>query len=234
MGFLLLGTVLFLLNTLREQLGEAGLFWTTAFLFCVSLATWFYGKAEYGLSAPRQLVYYALALIALVSGWLVCYRGENSVKALLAQRIEARRAAALAANINDLDWSKPDVPWVPYSREKALDTARRGYTLFIDYTASWCMNCKTNEKLIINTPMVRKEMQRLGIIPFQADYSLYDPEIKKDLDEYQRSGVPMYIVIPAGQPDKALILDEVLTYDQLIAAFQKAGPSHEAAGLAMK
>jgi len=62
-------------------------------------------------------------------------------------------------------------------------------------------------------------------VPFKADFTSYDHEIQKDLVRFGRSGVPMYVVIPAGRPDDPILLDEVITSSSVIAALEKAGPS---------
>ena len=68
-------------------------------------------------------------------------------------------------------------------------------------------------------------MERLGVLPFEADYTLLDPDIKADLDKYGSGGVPMYIVVPANRPDEAIRLDELLTTDTIVRALEEAGPS---------
>jgi thiol:disulfide interchange protein DsbD len=109
-----------------------------------------------------------------------------------------------------------------------MDAVRSGRTIFVDYTAEWCVNCKANEKLVLDTAEVRDAMRRLGVVPFKADYTSPDPEIKEDLERFNRSGVPMYVVYPANQPDKPILLDELLTKSSVINALNRAGPSETA------
>ena len=97
--------------------------------------------------------------------------------------------------------------------------------MLIDYTAEWCVNCKANEKLVLNTAVVKKAMQEAGVVPFKADYTSFNPEIKADLDRFKRSGVPMYVIVPANKPDAPILLDEILTPTAVIDALRRASAS---------
>jgi len=223
-GFVLLATVVWLLNPLVAQLGGSGLLWTLVFLLFVAFAAWLYGKVEFGAPRARKVRIYGAALLLVVGGWLLCFHAVHTIPELVAAE-RARRFGAMASDPARLDWSAGSIPWVPYARDKAMKLARQGYTVFIDYTAEWCINCKTNEKLVIRAEPVRRTLRRLGVVPMKADYTSYDPVIKEDLARYGRAGVPMYVILPAGRPEESILLDELLTVDSLIAALNRAGPS---------
>jgi suppressor for copper-sensitivity B len=199
MGFLMLGTVVWLLRPLVAQIGGEGLLWTLVFLLFVSAAAWCYGRVDYGSSMTRRTTCYGGAVLLVVVGWWFSFIAM-----------------------------KPDpgeIAWVPYSRQQALDLAHQGNTIFVDYTADWCLNCKANERLVIDTPQVRKALQRLGVVPMKADFTKFDPEIAEDLKRFKRSGVPMYVILPAGRPDEPILLNEILTQGAIIEGLEKAGPS---------
>jgi thiol:disulfide interchange protein len=222
MGFVLMGTVIWLLNTVFAQIGGQGLMWTLVFLLFVSTAAWLYGKVAFDATRARKMAHYTASLVLIATGWVICFRVASSIPELVAQQ----RAQWLAGGATGVapSWEK-DIPWLPYTRDRAQKAVDSGKTVFVDYTAEWCANCKANEKLVINTAAVREAMTRLGIVPFRANYTWLDPEIKADLDRYRRGGVPMYLVIPAGRPKDGFVLNELLTQSSLIAALEKAGPS---------
>jgi thiol:disulfide interchange protein len=113
--------------------------------------------------------------------------------------------------VNAVDWDQEEFPWLPYTRARARAVVEAGYPVFIDYTATWCMTCRSNKMTVLETDRVRQAMQQLGIIPFKADYTIEKPEIREDLEKYGSANVPMYLVFPAGKPDDANKLDEILT-----------------------
>lgn len=224
MGFLLLGTVIWLVNPLPNQIGGRGLLWTLVFLLFVALGVWFYGRVEFGASADKKLKNYGAAAFCIVAGWLLSFSGNRGIAVLIEQQRELRLGGTIAWD--NLDWSDDDIPWVPYTRQRALMAVEQGYTVFVDYTADWCASCKSNEAVAINTRDVRRIMQENNVIPFEADYTSYDPEITEDLKRFGRSGVPMYVIYPAGRPDEAILLDELLTSDTTVVnSLRQAGPS---------
>ncbi len=236
MGFCLLGTVVWLLNPLAAQIGGYGLLLAVLFLLLVSVGVWLYGKVEYGAALRRKITYYALTAGVIVGGWFVCFRLLSTIPGL----IEERRELLLASwnqptsgtqpsdEFAGIVWKGDEIPWIPYTRQRAGRAVDAGYTIFIDYTAEWCVNCKANEKAVINTEAVREAMKRLRILPFKADYTLPSREIAEDLKKHGSGGVPLYLIIPAGRPDNVIRLDEVLTQSALIGGLEKAAKESRA------
>ena len=52
----------------------------------------------------------------------------------------------------------------------------------MDYTADWCLNCKTNEKAFIETEAVRAALVDMDILPMVADWTNEDEDITKWLE----------------------------------------------------
>jgi thiol:disulfide interchange protein DsbD len=225
MGFVLLATVVWLLNTLSFQLGGRGLVWALLYLLFVSMAVWFYGKVAYDAAAGRKLKMYGAAVLCVVGGWLFCFRWVTTIPALVQQQIDLHKGGTV--NIAEASaWDDPGrIDWVPYTRARAYEAVNAGYTVFIDYTAEWCVSCKGNEIAFIDVPPVRATMARLGVVPFKADYTLRDPELTEDLKRHGRSAVPMYLIIPANRPEDVILLDEVPSQASIIENLEKAGPS---------
>ncbi|MHC4445190.1 MAG: cytochrome c biogenesis protein CcdA [Planctomycetota bacterium] len=225
MAFILFAVVIWLFNTLATQLGAEGVVWALYFLLFVAVGSWFYGKVEFGASLRKKILYYSFAGIFLVGGWLFCFHLMTTIPQLIA----AQRKLLLGSEshwLDSLDWSKNKIPWLKYTPQRARKAVEAGRTVFVDYTAEWCKNCKTNEKLIIDTKPVREAMKRLRILPFKADYTLYDPEIRADLEKYGSGGVPLYLVIPANRPGEVIRLDEfIVSPKHVVRQLEKAGPS---------
>lgn len=227
MGFILLGTVVWLINPLRVQLGAYGLLLSLIFLLAVAIAVWIKGKIEFGAPLAKKVKLYTIAGIILLGGWLFPFRVMSTIPELIADQIEHHDL--IARGLRDkygknLDWSK-GIPWQPYVRELAIRDVQDGYTIFVDYTASWCMSCKSNLKVFIDQPEVIEVMRALDVVPYEADYSLRNPQIKKDLDLHGRAGVPMYLVYRPGEPESPEVLPEFLTKQTIIDALKRAGPS---------
>ncbi len=106
----------------------------------------------------------------------------------------------------------------PWSAE-ALAAAREQGPVFVNFTAAWCITCKVNEAVALNSAAVRAAFERGGITYLKADWTNEDPEITRALAEYQRSGVPLYLFYRAGE-DRAHVLPQLLTESLLLDALE--------------
>jgi thiol:disulfide interchange protein DsbD len=111
--------------------------------------------------------------------------------------------------------------WQPYS-EQALDAARRsGTPVFIDFTAAWCLSCQVNEKLVLHSSEVQRQLSERHVTLLRADWTKYDPAITQELASLGRSGVPTYVLYPALQSAAPDVLPEVLTKDLVLDAIKR-------------
>ena len=81
--------------------------------------------------------------------------------------------------------------------------------LFIDVTADWCLTCKSNELLVLNTTEIQSLFKKTDTSFIVLDWTHYDPEITKLLEEYNRNGIPLYIFIDEDSNTK--VLPQLLT-----------------------
>ena len=93
-----------------------------------------------------------------------------------------------------------------------LETAlKSGKIVFVDFTAEWCINCKVNEKAVINSTAVQNAFKEDGVLFLKADWTNGNPEITSLLKRFGRAGVPLYVIYPAGEPGQPVVLPELLT-----------------------
>ena len=96
----------------------------------------------------------------------------------------------------------------------AMVTERRaaGQTVFVDFTAAWCVTCKVNERLVLEKASTRALFKEANTAFLVADWTNKNDEIARELARHGRSGVPLYLVYPSGNNDVSpLILPQVLT-----------------------
>ncbi|MFH1749194.1 MAG: cytochrome c biogenesis protein CcdA [Planctomycetota bacterium] len=119
------------------------------------------------------------------------------------------------------------IPWHRWEPGVAERLADEGYTVYIDYTATWCLTCQANKKFVLETDRIANKCRELGVYPIKADFTTYDREMFAELKAYDKVGVPLNLVYPAGKPDEAIVLPEVLTFGIVEDALDKAGPSEK-------
>jgi len=106
--------------------------------------------------------------------------------------------------------------WEKFSPEKLQAYERQGKTVFVDYTAAWCVTCQVNKQLVLQQPDVERGMRASGAMLLRADWTRRDPEITRALAALGRNGVPVYAIYrPGSEPQ---LLPEILTRDTVLAA----------------
>ncbi len=227
MGFLLIGTTVWLLSVLGEQLGESGIVWTVAFLGFLGMSAWIIGRIQPAWTARGKVSASLVALVvAIGGGWFsygVMYEPPGSSKsATVALGSSGPSADPAPAK---LDWSE-GIPWQAYRPGLAEELAAQGYTVFVDYTAAWCLTCQTNKKLVLETEAVRRRMQELGVVPLKADLTKPDPALSEELKRFGRPSVPLNVIYPAERPNEPpIVLPVLLRQSVVLEKLDLAGPS---------
>ena len=112
------------------------------------------------------------------------------------------------------------VPWQTFAPPDVATLVRSGHTVFVDIGAAWCVTCKVNERLIINSSTIRQRLLA-DVVPLQGDWTKPDPTIAAYLKSFGRFGLPFNAVFGPGAPD-GIVLPELLTQQAVLAAFDAA------------
>src|SRR6185369_9491321 len=96
------------------------------------------------------------------------------------------------------------LPWKPFSREELARLTSSGKTVMVDFTADWCLTCKVNLKLAVNTHDVLQEVTKNNVVPLLADWTDGSPEIKEVLTSLGSRSIPVLAIYPAGRPHEPI------------------------------
>ena len=226
MGFVLMATVVFLLYVIGKQLDVLGLVWVISFLCFLAFSAWLVGRIRLDWESGRRFVTWAAALGISAFGLWFCLFHAYDVRHPPQTQESGGSVETIVDRVARADWSK-EIPWQPFQPGLAEELARRGYTVFVDYTADWCVNCKTNLKTAVEIDSTRTLMRKLGIIPIIGDYTRENPKIRAELLKYGHNSVPLNLVYPAGQPEQehVIVLPVLFTPGIVQDALTRAGPS---------
>lgn len=123
------------------------------------------------------------------------------------------------------------IPWQPWSPQAVEEAVHAGRTAFVDFTAAYCTVCKANKNAAIDTEEVRAKMKALGIVPFQGDFTTGDQAIFETLQRFDRAGVPLNLIYPAGRPDSPMVLRPNLTKGYLLEQLDEAARASQVASV---
>jgi thiol:disulfide interchange protein DsbD len=204
MGFFLLATLLFLLWVIGAERGVEAIIWTASFLLALSVACWMKGAFIVPAASPTT---------RLVSGVLVLVLTIGSGFYFGAKFKATKIASGEIPLAGD---------WRPFTPERLQSELAQGHTVFVDFTAAWCLTCKFNEATVLESNAVREAFQRRGIIKFKADWTNADPAITKILKQFGRPGVPLYVLYPAGKAP--IVFPELLTQSIILDKLETITP----------
>src|SRR5213082_938091 len=128
MGFLLLATLLFLLYVLGAQRGLDGAIWASCFLLVIAIACWMKGAFVLPTAPAVKRIVVLVLMLVLVLGSGIYFIGDKF------------HSTNLASGDSRL---KGD--WQGFTPQRLQAELEQGHTVFVDFTAAWCLTCKFNE-----------------------------------------------------------------------------------------
>lgn len=180
LAFPMFATVIWLGFVLSDHVGAHGVLWMFLSLLVFGLALWIYGTWGTPSTAPRKrlLVGCGLAILVAVGAFTLMQRA-----------LEQEPPAASASSEQE-----GGITWEPWSPERVAWRLSQGKTVFVDFTAKWCVSCLAQERAFIDTEPVRNAIAAHDVVMLKADWTRRDKEITAGLAEHGRSSVPLYLV----------------------------------------
>jgi thiol:disulfide interchange protein DsbD len=174
-------------------------------LLLVGFVTWILGRWQAQLITARtRLVTRGLAAVAL----------------LLAGALVVRGSGGDAAADGGLSWQ-------PFSVARVQELRAAGRTVFVDFTAAWCITCQVNEQVVLSSRRVADAFRQYDVATLQADWTRFDSEITEALESFGRSGVPLYVLYPGDGYMSPIVLPTILSKQGVLDALSDAMGSTE-------
>ncbi len=210
MGFVLMGTVIYLLAVLKPQYVVP----TTGLLFGIAFTCWLVGRVRPEQEFGAKFRTWALGAAVVGISWIVMFPGLDE---RVLGRFHFRGLAAIMTPKDSL----------ASTSSTNLKTSRiiGPKTVLVDFTASWCQNCHYYEHAVLNSTAVIDSLRQLGIVALKADWSDDDPKVTEMLDILGSRQVPVVAVFSPRDPNNPTILRGSYTQQDILDAFKKAGPS---------
>ncbi len=94
-----------------------------------------------------------------------------------------------------------------------------GRPVLVNMTAAWCITCKVNERVALSSDAFYAALTASGTAYLVGDWTREDPEITRVLRQYDRAGVPLYVLFyPDARPPQ--VLPQLLTVSMVVDALQ--------------
>jgi thiol:disulfide interchange protein DsbD len=205
-GFCVVATILWLLWVLEAETRGMSLLLAVVGLTFFAVALWILG---HWATPARSFVCRFLAriialVISIVGIGLFFFSFDSSLHRLVDTYMPRYKTIA----------------WKSFSRPLLEQELRDGHTVFVKFTAKWCIICQTNQVVFLS-PEVVDAFERHEIVPLEADWTNGDEEITEMLRSIQRNGVPVYAVFRPGKAP--VLLPEIITVDEVVESIKNVG-----------
>jgi len=215
-------TVIWLVWVFSQVAGTTALMGLLASFLLLAIAGWFLGRWP-GKTAAAILASLVILLAIGSSVWSVRAFGITRLETPLAIRtVIFRNGSQVVAG------AQPGSAWQPFTPDALQQARAQGHPVFVDFTASWCLSCQVNERLILDRGDVRQRLHDSGATLLRADWTNQDPTITQALAALGRSGVPTYALYPADASQAPHVLPEVLTPGIVLDALNNLPPQKTA------
>ncbi|MBX9576376.1 MAG: thioredoxin family protein [Caulobacteraceae bacterium] len=205
LAFPMYGTALWLAWVFSRQAGAEALALLFAAALLVAFGLWLAGLNQSARAEGRAAVLSAVAAtLALFGG--VALAGTSTM-------LPAPTAGAEGPGATTL----PSQPWAA----EAVAAARaEGRPVLVNFTADWCVTCKINERAALSSGRVGQALEAANAVYLVGDWTRRDDVIAAELARHGRSGVPLYLLYPAGGGEPR-ILPQLLTEGTVVRALEE-------------
>ena len=200
LAFPLYGTVAWLVWVLVQEAGPGQSLSALFGLVLVGFAVWIYGRTR--LAPPRgRRLGSGLAAVGTAAAILL--------------------AVSLSTTGDGMANAEPRdrLVYEPFTAERLSSLEAMGKPVFVNLTASWCVTCLLNERVALDSEAVRQAFTARGIVALKGDWTRQNPEITALLQQFGRSGVPLYLLY--GGKGEPVILPQILTAGSVLDALGK-------------
>lgn len=88
--------------------------------------------------------------------------------------------------------------WQEYEPGKLEAARKSGKTVVLDFTANWCLNCKTLKATVLNRDEIIEAISAANVVPVEVDLTSEDAPGWDLLKQYQQTGIPLLVIEGPG------------------------------------
>jgi thiol:disulfide interchange protein DsbD len=180
----------------------------------LAFAFWIGLQARATKSLVRGKVLIALALSLAGVGLIVGIPSASQVEG-------SRSRACIASETSTPDPDEYGLIWEPYSEKRLANLVAEGRSVYLDFTAEWCITCQVNKRVVFSSPEVRSLIMQKNVALMRGDWTSKNPTITAALRRYGRNGVPLNVILSNGNINDPVILPNLLTPGVVIAELGK-------------
>jgi thiol:disulfide interchange protein DsbD len=161
------------------------------------------------IDPPIRFYWWIVAAFAVMAmGWLV-YRTFRITARPRRRTIWTMFGAAFSAVCILVALAFTDrgpIDWIAFTPERLAEKQSAGSVVVLDFTAEWCLNCKTLEATVLHRAEIVKLLHSPGVVPMRVDLTGNNTAGKAKLKSLNWIGIPLLAVYGPA-------ISEPITYD---------------------
>ena len=180
-----------------------------------------------------ETVIAGLWLVGLVAAFIVIARLSAARSSVLARGLAAAaigvgliwplaQARSSTASSGTNEAYSAEYETEAWSPERVAELTAEGRSVFVDFTAEWCVTCQANKLQTLQTRPVVEAFEAGNVAFLVADFTNSDTRIALELQKHNRAGVPMYLWYPSGETVPQ-VLPDLLSIDLVTGLVEAAG-----------
>lgn len=192
-----MATVIWLIYILAAQVNAFALSMTLLLLLTIGFIVWLKGAlAPYARFFSSAAGLITILAIVGVSYFAISTAGDEE---------------SLRHQDAPLIVDEQGIQWEAFTDATLDERLAEGDVVFVDVTAEWCMTCKANERLFIETDPIRDRIRDHNITALKADWTNRNEAISDFLQDYGRTGIPFYVIFYGKSRNNYLTLPVTIT-----------------------
>lgn len=205
LGFPIVGACVWLLWVFGAQQGNDAQGKVLVSLVAIALIVWMYGRSKVN---HKKLLHQWLMMV----GAIITIGGLYFWSIPTVNKIERV--------LKRPEFDAYGYEWLPYSKKTIAELRTQGRTVYVDFTAAWCITCQVNKRVVFSSNVVKNIIVDKNVALVRGDWTNADPEITEALSSYGRDGVPLNLIFTKEDYGNPIILPAILTPSIVVAALK--------------
>lgn len=116
--------------------------------------------------------------------------------------------------------------WIKFDPVKLQNYIKQGKIVFVNVTADWCMTCKYNKRVLLDTNEFFQLIKKYGVVCMEGDLTYNNDMVSLFLKMHNQGGIPFNIVFGPNAMS-GFKLGVVPTLNEVEKALKKAGDQED-------
>ena len=138
------------------------------------------------------------------------YRTFFFVLSLFLISLPIRFEEIITSNIVSKFYSNDNLVWIKFDETEIDKYLDQDKIVFVDITADWCITCKVNDVLVLDSKKIKNLFKSKEVILMRGDWTHEDKNISSFLAKWERFGIPLNVVY-GPKVKKGILFSEILT-----------------------